>query len=274
MTVTDDLIKKIWQHKTDKNPKPTLNQILSDYESIWKKNVCIDLYKKRVAACKKILIWEGNDAYTILDTNTIIIKVEKTVPAKNVSIPDTIYKKMGEKGKFSGHHDIACALIFELGNCLLSNDFKLIQTRFFLCSASLHSAGELFTQTEARGTIGYVTLMRAIAAQERPYQANRDLYKYRNANDDNQIIATFCNSSHNADPISGSMDFATSIQGYTYELVAHAKKKEIVKLAEILGKRELRLDMTEEKAWNDLVDWLAQKLAFNEFKLKYRQLMP
>lgn len=264
MSTTEDLIKKIMQWRTAKDPKPTLKTILSTWESIWMQKGCIADYKDRVNTCKKIMIWTGDDAYTKLETNTVIIKVDGQVPDKKTR-GDKIIDPHITKGEMTGYHDIACAIIFELGNCLQSSKFLLVKKQFFHCIKPLQVAGKEFTELEAEGSLGYVRLMKAIEDTKRPYQANRDLYKYRNCGNDNEIKVVFCQSPHNVSVTNATMDFNTSLKGYTYELVAHATKDDIIQLTTKLGAIKLKLrQQSMQNAWTNLIKWLAKELGVRD----------
>lgn len=240
-----------------------VQRIIEGYENMWQNTNLWDVYKRRVLSVKELFVRPGDskkDTITKPKEQKIFIYSPKKIKGKILNdispiaskCDDTDYN-MPEPGKVDGLHDIAAAILMEMGNCLINpNAIPNIRRKFYNGDISLTQVGIEIAGEEGAGMWDYIKMMRVIPADQRPYQSNRDIYKTRHVQTDPQFAKYFADTKH-AGPTS-----LLSGETYAYESLSLASRDDVKKLLYAIGGKLLGV-LTSGRDWPNVVQLLSNK---------------
>ena len=261
MSITDLIWAKIpYAGNKLKTEVIALKAILEDWELIWSANAeLINIFTNRAARIGQIAFSQPSTRHSESWTNAgqakIFIVYDKSLPPV-IEKTDNLNSSLGVKGEMGRVHDMAAALVFEMGNCApaLLTDIKTVRTRFYDGTISLREAGILIAGIESAGMIDCIKLMKAIPAANRPYASNRNVKKAEHATTPRQFAEVFASTPHSSKSTGGSTAL-TSGETYSFEAVTLATAVELEKCVKNIGSKLLGLrTLVQKQKWQDVVN--------------------
>ena len=256
----------------DGNDLDTVKNIIIGYENIWSTShsQLWDVYKLRVASVNNLYVSRGDPSKTKTDLDAKIITIYSLKPVPNDISPtaqkcDETDYNMNELGHGDGHHDIAAAILMEMGNCKINRQaLPNIRRKFYDGLISLSAVGIEIAGVEGAGMWDYIKMMRVIPAAQRPYQSNRDVYKTRNIQTDIKFAEFFADTKHAKSAKSGSTSLLSG-ECYSLETITLADYNNVLVATKNIGVKLLGLSKPNGvNAWGEIVDLLKSKIGTNK----------
>lgn len=262
MSITDTMWLRcnIMHGGHELSTETALKALLNKWELIWMQNQNLEkIYRERAGRVSQVRLQNLSQDSRHQGTRTqennrrIFIVYDKNLPNVNVKIDD-IHRSLTAQGQLSGVHDMAAALLMEMGNCYpdTAPKIKQIRQRFYKGEISLQEAGILIAEVESAGMIDYIKLMQAIPPDERPYQSNRDVIKCGNATTPRQFAEIFATTPHDRTAAGGATSL-TSGETYALETVTGATEIDLEACVNNIGVKLMGLNLTGKTKWKAIV---------------------
>jgi len=248
-----------------------VKNIIISYENIWQSHSQLwNVYKSRIASVQGLFVRKGDskDTFTKTDSQKIFIYSPNPVPddiSPTAQYCDDVDYNCPELGHGDGHHDIAAAILMEMGNCKINPQaLPDIRRKFYDGLISLSAVGIKIAGAEGAGMWDYIKMMREIPAAQRPYQSNRDVYKTRNVQTDIKFAEFFADTKHAKSTELGSTSLLSG-ECYSLETITDADYNNVLAATKNIGVKLLGLSKPNgENAWGKIVDLLKTKIGTNK----------
>ncbi len=259
-TTTNDLFDKTTCRGVPGGTVDEIKTILSYYETVWNKKIEMkNLYTNRVHNVMKLYIRDSHPkgTHTNENTDSCFVVANPTTDGSNNWAEDEIFHGMTSNGEMGFAHNIAAAILMEIGNCGKRQGVtEGIRSRLYQGVITLKAAGYEIALHESDGMWGYIRMMREIPAALRPHQSNRDIEGSKACSTRETFGRYFADSKHSTQDTGGSTTLR-SWETYAFESLSLASRDNVKKLLHALG--GILLGVRGGIKWPDVVQKLNEK---------------